>query len=144
MSIQHADALSDCGTEAPNAGSSGISTTEIHAILSNKRRLFLLEELVALEGKAEFNDLVDRVAQRELGISPKHPNWSDERKKVRVSLYQTHIKRLKQDGVVDYRSKTGTIVLGENSESVLSYLEVPANDDGFFGRVSDAFRAMCD
>ena len=150
MSIQDAHALSDCGTEAANAAVSGISTTEIHSILSNKRRLFLLEELVAIAGQeAEFNDLVDAVAERELGITPDDPSWSDERKKVRVSLYQTHIERLRDAGVVDYERKTGLIELGEHADEILPYLDVGSaaathGDDSIVGRVSSAFRALCD
>lgn len=148
MSIQHAHALSDCGTETPNADASTICTTEIHSILSNKRRLFLLEELIARE-EAEFNDLVDAVAQRELGITPENPDWHDERKKVRVSLYQTHIDRLKEHGIIDYQRKTGLIQLAENAEAISPYLEVPTlgtteDSCGILDRVSSAFRSMCD
>lgn len=141
MSIQQPNALSDCGTEVPNTSSSALSTCEIHTILSNQRRLYLLEELFAREGVAEFNDLVDAVVVRELEIAPDDPDWSTKRKTVRVSLYQTHIKRLKESSIVDYTSKTGTISLGEHADAVAPYLEVPGIEEthGFFDRVSRAF-----
>lgn len=146
MSTHNADPLSDCGAEAANADSSGIPTTEIHAILSNERRLLFLEELVE-RGEAEFNDLVDHVAEREFGITPDDPDWADERKKVRVSLYQNHVERLRRDGIIDYRTKTGRMQLAENAKDVARYLDVDRDLDeshGLIDRMSSAFRAMCD
>lgn len=142
MSTQHAHALSGCGPEAPNPDSSPLSTCDIHSILSNQRRLYLLEELFARKGRAEFDDLVDAVCERELEATGEKTSWSDKRKSVRVSLYQTHMSRLKDDAIVDYARRTGTIALAQNSDIVAPYLDVEVETAGFLDRVSSALRSM--
>lgn len=145
MSIQSAHPLSDCGPKAENTGSSTLPAHKIHSILSNQRRYLLLEELVARDGRAEFDDLVEVVVVRELGIGPEHAEWAKKRKTVRTSLYQTHMKRLKDHGVVDFRSKTGVIQFGDNAEAILPYLEAPAepgDSAGLFDRLANAFGSI--
>lgn len=134
MSIKNAHALSDCGIEAEKSTDSGLETVEIHALLSNERRLFALEYLFAQNGQAEFNAIVDHVAQRELDVAPDDPEWSDARHKVRVSVYQTHIDRLKDDGIVDYERKTGTIRLGKNASEVAPFLDLEEESSSWMDR----------
>lgn len=65
-------------------------------VLANERRRLVIEVL-AEEGMMTWEDLPREVANRQAGGSATEL----ERKRVHVSLYQSHIPRLKDRGVVE-------------------------------------------
>jgi hypothetical protein len=52
-----------------------------------------------------------------------------QRKRVYVSLYQTHIPRLDEAGVIEYDSETGSVALTDDATAIDGYLDSP--DDSF-------------
>lgn len=78
-------------------------------LLSNGRRRRLLREL-RRTGTMTLDDAARRVAATERGTSPGAVG-ARARKSVHVSLYQTHVPRLVEEGVVRYDADARTVSL---------------------------------
>lgn len=102
----------------PN-GDRAISLDELFDILSNSRRRHVVELLDEHGGSAEFRELTDAVARRETGV----PVSYDERKRVYVSLRQSHLPRLADAGVVEYDPDRGTVRATPLFDTVVRPLE---------------------
>lgn len=77
-------------------------------LLSNARRRFVLRRLQASDGPVELSDLAEELAAEENDV-PSDELSAQQRKRTYVSLYQTHVPKLDEAGVVDYDSETGMI-----------------------------------
>lgn len=100
-------------------GDRDISLDELFTLLSSSRRRHVVELLDEQGGEAMFRELTDAVARRETG----EPVRYDQRKRVYVSLRQSHLPRLADAGVVEYDRDRGTIRATPLFETVLRPLE---------------------
>ncbi|MXR40380.1 hypothetical protein GRX01_03285 [Halobaculum sp. WSA2] len=106
MSSTHTDAL---------------SRDEVYDILSNGRRRFVIH-LLRDEGEPiQLSELSDRVAAWENDL-PVDELTDQQIKRVYVSLYQTHIPKLEESGIVEYDSDSGSVSLTSNVSSLDAYL----------------------
>lgn len=97
----------------------------IFEILSSPRRRYLLRALHETEGPvATVTGIADAVAALEYGVAVDDVSQV-ERKRVYVSLYQTHLPKLEESGIVTFDRQNGTIRLTNGAEKVGSYLDVP-------------------
>ena len=96
-----------------------ISLDELFDILSNSRRRHVVEFLDEQGGETSFRELTDAVALRETG----DPVSYDERKRVYVSLRQSHLPRLAEAGVVEYDRDRGTVEATPLFDTVVRPLE---------------------
>jgi len=90
-------------------------------ILSSPRRRYVLYYLRETNGPLPLNDLAEQVAawENETEVSA----LSDqERKRVYVSLYQTHIPKLDSVGIVEYDQETGIVELTDRVHRIDYYL----------------------
>jgi len=55
---------------------------------------------------------------------------SSQRKRVYVGLYQCHLPKMDDMGVVDFNQDRGHVALAENVALLTEYLDRPAEDDG--------------
>lgn len=94
-------------TDTDTRDEDGLTETEIHELLSNRRRW---EVLCALDegGSRELRELSERVAEAETDESPPP---TDRRRSVYVSLHQNHLPRLERFGVVTYDEQTKEVSL---------------------------------
>lgn len=99
-----------------------LSQNRVFDLLSNARRRFVLHYLSQHEGPVELRELADEVARWETGSETLSRK---ERKRVYVSLYQTHIPRLADAGVIDYDSETGEVQLVERASDLDRYISSP-------------------
>lgn len=97
----------------------------IFDILSSPRRRYVLFYLRQQGRPVDLKELSSQVAAWENDIDPEDLT-SQQRKRVYVSLYQTHIPKLADAGVVDYDQETGTVQLTERASSVDEYLRADA------------------
>ncbi|WP_255197192.1 DUF7344 domain-containing protein [Halorarius litoreus] len=111
----------------------GISLDEVFTILSNARRRHVVELLVEHDGEMTFRELTDAVAKRE----SEGPVGYDARKRVYVSLRQSHLPRLADADVIEYDRDRGAIeattlldTVRRPLEAVTPMLESPASTDG--------------
>jgi hypothetical protein len=93
---------------------------EIHDLLSNERRRYVIEELTDEVGIVTLRGLAERIARIEVGGDPPR----DRVRSVYNSLHQTHLPRLDDHGVVAYDSDRKTVRLDEGAQDVRVYMEV--------------------
>lgn len=110
------------GPEAPSAGTgAALEKTEIFHLLQNGRRRRVVRYFDQYEGPVSIGDLTDRVAAWECNVAPESVT-TDERQRVYISLYQSHLEKLDGHGVVEYDAAEGTVTVGENHGLVASHL----------------------
>lgn len=100
---------------------SRLSQDVVFDILSSPRRRYVLYYLRQTGEPVQLTDLAEQVAAWENETDPSEIT-EQERKRVYVSLYQTHIPRLDEVGIVDYDQDSGMIVLSEDAEHIDEYL----------------------
>jgi hypothetical protein len=96
-----------------------LSQNRIFDLLSNARRRFVLHYLSQQDGPVELRELADEVARWETGSDSL---TRKERKRVYVSLYQTHIPRLADAGVIAYDTETGQVQLVDRARDLDRYI----------------------
>ncbi|GAB3679346.1 hypothetical protein GCM10028857_00560 [Salinarchaeum chitinilyticum] len=105
-----------------------LSLDVVYDILKNTRRrrvLHLLHE-EDVDGTT-LGDLAERIAAIE-NDKPRSQLDAQERKRVYVGLYQCHLPRMDDAGVVDFDGDRGTVELGPHAGQVYDQLE-SAEDD---------------
>jgi len=91
-------------------------------MLSNGRRRFVLRQLQRRRDGVELSDLAEQLAAEENDLPPGELS-SQQRKRTYVSLYQTHIPKLADAGVVDYDSDTGMVYPTRHVDELAQYFE---------------------
>lgn len=94
---------------------SGLDLSEVFEILRNGRRRVVVDELASRGGRTGLATVADAVARRETGRDGASLSDND-RKRVYVSLYQVHVPKLADFGLVDYDQESGTLGLTDDGE----------------------------
>jgi hypothetical protein len=90
--------------------SNGSVRDEVFTLLSNSRRRSVLYVLYQSDSDLDFSDLVSEVASCETGRPP--DELDDEvTQSMYISLYQTHLPKLTEFGLVEYDDEERTISL---------------------------------
>lgn len=100
----------------------------IFDLLSNSRRRMVLFYLREHGGEMSPTDLAEEVAAIENEVDVDELNYK-QRKRVYVSLHQTHLPRLADAGVVHYDKDEGVVRLTEDADVIDSYLTVTADSE---------------
>jgi len=98
-----------------------LTQDDVFEILSSPRRRYLLHYLRQRQEAVELTELAEHVAAWENGVDPDELT-TQERKRVYVSLYQTHVPKLDDAGLVDYDSESGMVVLTQRARRIDTYL----------------------
>lgn len=106
-----------------------LSEATVFEVLSSPRRRYVLYAL-SERGDATVNEVATQVAAWEDGISTDAVT-SEQRKRVYVSLYQTHVPALAEAGVVEHDGETGTVSGGERLADVERYLGIARGREGW-------------
>lgn len=101
--------------------SSELSPDVVFEILSSRRRRMVLFLLRDRGGSATVNDLAEEIAALENDVDVEELT-SQQQKRVYVSLYQTHLPKLEQTGIIDYDVDEGEVHLTDKVSEVDSYL----------------------
>lgn len=99
-----------------------ISQDEVFDLLSSPRRRYVLYHLRDTGEELDLTTLAEEVAAWENETAVEDLT-RQERKRVYVSLYQTHIPRLVDAGLVDHDTDSGTVSLGDSAGEVDQYLQ---------------------
>lgn len=102
---------------------SELSQDIVFDILSSPRRRYVLYHLRTADQTVQLTDLAEEVAAWENDTEPSEIT-EQERKRVYVSLYQTHIPRLAEVGLIEYDKDSGRIALAEQAKDIDKYLDV--------------------
>lgn len=108
-------------TEAEQAPES-LSLDTIFEILKNQRRRYVLQYLRETEGGAQLNELADQVAAWE-NDKPVGLISSNERKRVYVGLYQCHLTKMDDSGVINFDQYRGSIEVRPQIEQLYEYID---------------------
>lgn len=99
-----------------------LSRDLVFDILSNPRRRYVLFYLREHEDEIGLQELASEVAAWENEVEVEELTRA-QRKRVYVSLYQTHIPKLESAGIVEHDSEAGTVRLTNRAREVESYIE---------------------
>lgn len=101
--------------------SAEISTDVVFEILSNTRRRMVLYYLRQSGGSATVQELAEQIAALENDVDVDELQ-SQQRKRVYVSLYQTHIPKLDSTGIIEYDDAQGMVYLTDRAMEIDTYL----------------------
>lgn len=105
-----------------------LSTNDIHSLLKNQRRRYVLEYLRANDDSARLRDVAEQIAAWENDKELKAIT-SSERKRAYVGLYQCHLPKMDDAEVVSFDQNRGDIEIGPNAEQLMPYLDDEATAD---------------
>lgn len=118
-----------------------LTKNEIFTILKNPRRRETLKYLERNDGEADLSDTAEVLAAAENDIDVKALS-SKQRKRLYISLYQVHLPKMDDLGVLEFDKHRGTIELTEAGEILFPYLHFDphsnqeSSDQGISTRLS--------
>ncbi len=124
--------VSESSTELQDVHESSISTAlstdDVYDILSNRRRRYAIHYLKQTGEPVDVSTLAEQVAAWENGKTPEELG-SQERKRVYISLYQSHLPTLEKRGLINYDSDRGVVELTDPLANADIYLEIVAGQN---------------
>ena len=100
---------------------------KIFHILQTQRRRDALRYLKDNEGPVEMRTLAEQVAAWENDTTVAELS-SDERQRVYIALYQSHLPKLAEEGIIEYEKGRGIVERGPVADQFDPYLDAPAED----------------
>lgn len=100
-----------------------LSRDLVFDVLKNRRRRYALHYLRRAEESVQLSELAEQVAAWENGIAIEAISAA-ERKRVYTALYQSHLPKLDDAGIVDYNQNRGIVELSETAEQLDVYLDM--------------------
>lgn len=103
----------------------------VFEIIRNERRRLVLQYLEDTEAETvALGDLAEHIAAIENDTTEQALS-AQQRKRVYVGLYQCHLPKMANSGIVEFDKNRGTIAQGPNVDQLEPYLNVdPSKDDG--------------
>lgn len=101
---------------------------EIYHLLQNERRRNVLEYLRDREGPVQMRDIAEQVAAWEHDTTVQ-ALMSDQRQRVYIALYQAHLPKLDEKGIIDYNQSRGIVEKKPRAAELIAHLEQPETDD---------------
>ncbi|MFC7045289.1 hypothetical protein ACFQH6_07600 [Halobacteriaceae archaeon GCM10025711] len=105
-----------------------LTKDDIFHILQVERRRAVLTYLKGHEGAVDMRDIVETVAAWENDTTVAALK-SDERQRVYIALYQSHLPKLDDLGVIEYNQSRGIVERTDLASEVDPYLEVADHHD---------------
>lgn len=102
-------------------------------LLRNQRRRIVVAHLVETGERLSMSDLAEHVAAVENDCSVRKLS-SAERKRAYVGLYQCHLPKLADAGVIDYNRDRGHAEATPAAEDLLAYVDRDGDASGDWGR----------
>ena len=99
-----------------------LTQAELFDVFSNARRRRTVQYLKRQGGACDLAPLVERVAARENDVDPDDVTRT-QRRRVYISLYQTHLPMLEDHGIVDWDPDDHTIELLPHEDVFEPYLD---------------------
>lgn len=112
---------SDRGDRSDETVTTEISKQDVFRILRNHRRRIVLEYLLENGDAADISELTAHVASEEYDIDVTDVS-TEQHKRVYTALYQLHLPKMDEFGLIDLDKESGTVGLGEMAQTVEQYL----------------------
>ncbi|MFC7213362.1 ArsR family transcriptional regulator [Saliphagus sp. GCM10025334] len=103
-----------------------LAESDVFHILGNDRRRAIVQLLADEHGRLDVSDVASEIASAETDGGSVPNNLY---KSVYVSLQQTHLPQLEEDGVIEYDSTAKTITPGPTFETVYGYVDGDQSTD---------------
>jgi DNA-binding transcriptional ArsR family regulator len=104
-----------------------LSLDLIFEILKNERRREVIRYLREHEQQVTLSDLAEHIAALENDTDIASIT-SSQRKRVYVGLYQCHLPKMADMGIVQFNQNRGIVSLGENAPQLYEYLDNQSSD----------------
>lgn len=104
-----------------SSDSAALNSDQTFEILSSQRRRMVLYYLRKHDGSATMSELADQIAAWENDTEIDELT-SQQRKRVYVSLYQTHLPKLADTDLVDYDADKGDVRLTDRATEMDAFL----------------------
>lgn len=109
--------------QAPQDVDRSLAKDDIFHILQNERRRQVLRHLQGVDGTVEMREIAEKIAAWENDTTVANL-YSDQRQRVYIALYQSHLPKLDDLGVINYNQSRGTIEPTPLIDDVTKYLDV--------------------
>jgi hypothetical protein len=119
--IEAGDGVTDEGSEDDTEGVP-IPRDELFHLLQNERRRAVVRYLRGVDGPVSMREVAEQVAAWEHGTTVAALT-SDQRQRVYIALYQSHLDALDAAGVVEYNKPRGVVEPTPLVEYVAGYVE---------------------
>jgi len=107
--------------EASNRVQYPLPEDELFHVLQNERRRAVLRYLDGREEVVRMRDVAEQIAAWEYDTTVALLD-SDERQRVYISLYQSHLPKLDDAGIVEYDQARGNVRLTECGQAVADFM----------------------
>mgnify|MGYP000197523233 CR=1 FL=1 len=97
-------------------------------ILKNPRRRLVLKYLRDSEDTVRIGTLAEHIAAIENDIEVRELN-AQQRKRVYIGLYQCHLPKMDDAGIIDFNQSRGLIDLTEDATPLFDYIDTDDADD---------------
>ncbi len=111
----------ETGSETPSRASS-LSKDDTFHILQNERRRRVLRYLSDAEGPVDMRDIAEQVAAWEHDTTVQQLT-SDQRQRVYIALYQSHLPKLADFGLITYNRSRGVVERTPLADQIAWYLD---------------------
>lgn len=105
-----------------------LSRDLVFDVLKNRRRRYALHYLRRADGTVQLSELAEQVAAWENDIAVDAISAA-ERKRVYTALYQSHLPKLDDAGIVEYNQNRGIVELSAAAEQLDVYLDLESRPD---------------
>lgn len=105
-----------------NEDDARLPNDQLFHLLANQRRRAVLYYLGEYEQTVSMRALAERIAAWEHGTTIRMLG-SDERQRVYISLYQNHLPKLDESGVIEYDQSRGTVERTERADQLDRYIQ---------------------
>lgn len=99
-----------------------LSKDEIFHVLQNDRRRRVLQYLVDTDGPVQMGDIAEQITAWEYGTNVEEIT-SEQRQRVYIALYQSHLPKLAEFGLVTYNQHQGIVEQTPHINQVTRYLD---------------------
>ncbi len=131
------------GNEDETVVDVGLSKDAMFKMLSNRRRRLAVQFLQQQpDNRMQIRELSRLIAAKENETTPEEVTYK-QRKRVYISLYQTHLSALHDNGIVEYDARSGTITLKPAARDFSRYLDVSSGRELGWGEAWLALGAVC-
>lgn len=108
--------------------STDISKDELFHILQNERRRQVLRYVTNREGPFEMRTIAEQVAAWEHDTTVRELT-SDQRQRVYIALYQSHLSKLDEVGLIEYQQSRGIVEVTDRIDVVEPHIGASDDED---------------
>ncbi|MFC5973846.1 hypothetical protein ACFPYI_21190 [Halomarina salina] len=112
---------------AETAAPETLAKDDLFHLLQNERRRRAVQYLLEQDESVDMGSIAEHIAALENDITVAELS-SAQRKRVYVGLYQCHLPKLDEAGVIDYDKNRGTVTRTALTEDLAPYLSVGETD----------------